>query len=383
MAIMTDGEQVGGAPTPHDLGGAKHIADTLANLNSKVSDATLDDSGDSRAPTQHGLGSALHSSATLAQLNALVSDATLDDASDSRTPSAHDLGGALHNSATLAQLEAKISNVASFAALSATPTINGSIPTYQSGWVETVRAWNLGAATSGGISLINTTDADVGTPEQWSPAIIWGGEARNTSGGASETNQWRAYVQTFDGNPTYSSWCIDANFNGAGWNQALCIDGDFRVICSNLRSYGFVQSGTTFSMHSAYNYNTGLGSSGVIWHNANTPLVLSNAGRDVAAGNIAHARTWDVNAASINDYAIIDAIGWTNNADAFTNVHKFYPKHYYVAPFTVAQAPATPPLGSIGICSNGATGAPCVTVGDGANWKVLANIAGLSNISAT
>jgi len=34
----------------HALGGASHTADTLANLNTKVSDATLDDSGDSRPP---------------------------------------------------------------------------------------------------------------------------------------------------------------------------------------------------------------------------------------------------------------------------------------------------------------------------------------------
>jgi len=39
---------------------------------------------------QHALGAvADHTSATLAQLNALVSDATLDDSSDSRTPSSH------------------------------------------------------------------------------------------------------------------------------------------------------------------------------------------------------------------------------------------------------------------------------------------------------
>lgn len=38
-------------PQAHDLGGAKHNAATLAELNAKVSDATLDDSGDSRAPS--------------------------------------------------------------------------------------------------------------------------------------------------------------------------------------------------------------------------------------------------------------------------------------------------------------------------------------------
>jgi hypothetical protein len=37
----------------HDLAGADHDADTLADLNLKVSDATLDDAGDPRDPNAH------------------------------------------------------------------------------------------------------------------------------------------------------------------------------------------------------------------------------------------------------------------------------------------------------------------------------------------
>jgi len=40
-------------PKAHDLGGGKHNADSLANLNLKVNDATLDDSGDPRTPSAH------------------------------------------------------------------------------------------------------------------------------------------------------------------------------------------------------------------------------------------------------------------------------------------------------------------------------------------
>ena len=43
----------GKADTPHDLGGGDHSADTLENLNSKVSDATLDDTDDPREPEAH------------------------------------------------------------------------------------------------------------------------------------------------------------------------------------------------------------------------------------------------------------------------------------------------------------------------------------------
>ncbi|MCK5481663.1 MAG: hypothetical protein KAJ06_10970, partial [Gammaproteobacteria bacterium] len=51
-------ETTGAAAATHDLGGVSHNADTLANLNSKISDATLVDTGDSRFsderdPTAH------------------------------------------------------------------------------------------------------------------------------------------------------------------------------------------------------------------------------------------------------------------------------------------------------------------------------------------
>lgn len=43
----------GDVPSPHSLGGIHHDPDTLANLNTKISDATLDDAGDARTPTAH------------------------------------------------------------------------------------------------------------------------------------------------------------------------------------------------------------------------------------------------------------------------------------------------------------------------------------------
>lgn len=61
----------------HALGGVDHTSATLAELNAKVSDATLDDSGDPRDPKAHALGGTDHTAATLAELNAKVSDATL------------------------------------------------------------------------------------------------------------------------------------------------------------------------------------------------------------------------------------------------------------------------------------------------------------------
>lgn len=94
----------------HALGGSAHSSDTLANLNSKVSDATLDDTNDARPPEAHNLAGSAHNSDTLANLNSKVSDATLDDAGDARPPQSHSLGGSAHDSDTLADLNSKISD---------------------------------------------------------------------------------------------------------------------------------------------------------------------------------------------------------------------------------------------------------------------------------
>lgn len=115
-------------PTSHALAGSEHSASTLASLNTKVSDATLIDTADTRIPTQdendalvgtdgapstsnkyvtnsdprnsdartptaHGLGAAEHTADTLANLNTKVSDATLDDSSASRPPTGTASGG--------------------------------------------------------------------------------------------------------------------------------------------------------------------------------------------------------------------------------------------------------------------------------------------------
>lgn len=61
-----------GAPGAHALGGASHTADTLADLNTKVSDATLDDSGASRTPSAHTVASHSDTTGTGAELEELT-----------------------------------------------------------------------------------------------------------------------------------------------------------------------------------------------------------------------------------------------------------------------------------------------------------------------
>ncbi len=108
--VITFDVTISFSSTMHALGGSSHTADTLINLNAKVSDATLDDAGDPRTPTAHAIGSAAHTASTLAAINALISDATLDDSGDTRTPASHAVAGAEHSASLLAALNALISD---------------------------------------------------------------------------------------------------------------------------------------------------------------------------------------------------------------------------------------------------------------------------------
>jgi len=74
-------EFIESAAGAHDLGGASHIADTLANLNTKVSDATLDSEAnrDAAIATHKGDASAHHTKYTDAEAVAAAKTVKLDD----------------------------------------------------------------------------------------------------------------------------------------------------------------------------------------------------------------------------------------------------------------------------------------------------------------
>jgi len=88
----------------HSLGGAKHTADTLASLNAKISDATLDDAGDPRTPSAHASG---HQNGGADEVNVAGLSGVL---ADDQPAQAHSLGGAKHLADTLANLNSKISD---------------------------------------------------------------------------------------------------------------------------------------------------------------------------------------------------------------------------------------------------------------------------------
>ena len=53
VILVGDGDKFIADALEHTIGGDRHSASTLAELNSKISDATLDDSGSARPPTAH------------------------------------------------------------------------------------------------------------------------------------------------------------------------------------------------------------------------------------------------------------------------------------------------------------------------------------------
>lgn len=107
--ITPDDSSAARTPTVHALGGAEHSADTLANLNTKVSDATLIDTGDTRIPSQTENDALAGTSGAPSGANRYV---TNDDSrnTDARTPTAHALAGAEHTASTLAALNTKVSD---------------------------------------------------------------------------------------------------------------------------------------------------------------------------------------------------------------------------------------------------------------------------------
>jgi len=153
----------------HDLGGSSHNADTLANLNTKISDATLDDSSDPRDPNAHAsshqsgggdsiklddlaspddntdLDSTISAHGLLPKLGGGTTNFLRADGTWNAPPggmSAHDLGGTYHNADTLANLNSKISDATLDDSSSArTPTSHAS--SHQSGGGDSIKLDDL------------------------------------------------------------------------------------------------------------------------------------------------------------------------------------------------------------------------------------------------
>jgi hypothetical protein len=78
--LITGGVPGAGPPAAHDLAGAEHNADTLADLNAKITDATLDDASSPRDPNAHNHAATDINSGVLADARVQESNVTQHEA---------------------------------------------------------------------------------------------------------------------------------------------------------------------------------------------------------------------------------------------------------------------------------------------------------------
>jgi len=188
----------------HALAGADHAADTLANLNLKVSDATLDDSSATRPPQSHGEAAHSGTIGTHAQLSAVGTDdhhaqshaidgpdhsGTLDhgglggladDDHDAYLPrsGARAMTGALPMGGNSIQgvQAADFGSGVSLGSLGATPTINWTNGNKQKGTLSADAVVSFVAPNGwGNLMLELVQDATGGRSVTWPAAVLWGG----------------------------------------------------------------------------------------------------------------------------------------------------------------------------------------------------------------
>ena len=141
------------ADTPHALGGADHGADTLANLNGKVSDATLDDAADPRDPTTHSTD---HEDGGVDEISVAGLSGDLADPQDPKTHSATHESGAGD--------EINVAGLAGDLADPQDPKTHAA--THESGGTDTIDSGSLNADSQFQL-FTTTTDPAASVGELW------------------------------------------------------------------------------------------------------------------------------------------------------------------------------------------------------------------------
>lgn len=189
-------------------------------------------------------------------------------------------------------------------------------------FVDTSRAADIRTTRTIGILQANTTPSIVtaGQTVQWSQSFSQSGTAWDTDDAVSRTEQWAWEVQPTSGASVSSSLVFSRRQDGGAWAMALSLGGVGGV--GNLTVPGTLLFGTSNFWFQHGDWTTGLGTCSTIRAGAAAnPLQLLHTSRTDAANNIVCAVVYDRNAAAITNAATMKllSVGWTNNADAFTD----------------------------------------------------------------
>lgn len=185
--------------------------------------------------------------------------------------------------------------------------------------------WAIGTTPTDGLTLDNTTAAALGA-QQYSPAIHLGGNCWETTGGTSQSVDWRIYNVPVQGATATTTLYFDSSVNGAAYvNRATLTTGatfTTSYLVGTAVASGVI-SGSAVALDGYYDRSTGLGTAGGLYQYAGDyPLTLVSTSRTDAASAKVFVSCYDRNAASITNAATmrIHSFGWTNNADSFTEL---------------------------------------------------------------
>lgn len=251
----------------------------------------------------------------------------------------------------------------------------GSIPSFSGGvYKDSIRTWGIGATSTVGWMLENTTLAAAGA-QQRSPGMELAGQGwKSNATAASQRVAIRQDVLPVEGAaaPTAAlHWLYSVN-NGAYSSIAnLTSIGDLSVTSLTASSGS---PGLTFASARVTagqgDRTTGLGST--FYYRTTTsdvPLLFINAGLTDGAGKRAFASVWNADAASVDEDAIIHSFGWTNNSDAYQEQITIKPNSVlrFISGWATAAAP-TGQEGDLAYVTDGDTGSKCLAFFDGSNW---------------
>lgn len=262
----------------------------------------------------------------------------------------------------------------------------GSFPVWASGtFVDSSRAMALGTTSTVAAVVENSTAAALGA-QQVSGALALLGRGWETAVGSSQT-----VGVLFDLLPVQAATCtgnLQVKFKtstAGAWSAAqmtltsagaLSCTGGFST--TNVIVTSILQPQGLINFYNGSAQGTGLGTTASLTgKTVGVPVGLLHDSRTDGAGNIVAFVCYDRNAASITNAATmrLHSFGWTNDADAYTELGAMYCDGHLTA-VTLQATGDVAGLASTTTLTNG-------TIGAGANLAVISNLPNSYSLTPT